>query len=277
MQLLRAALAQFPFLDITCPPPIGKLVVRHVESPRPARDSALHLLPGPLLTRHPTWAERTAVMSRRSGAVRGGCARTSEPRTRRWKCGWNWHAPPLQPLKISCSIARVHAHVHPHRWLVLGPNVQLTGACSEARGAGGQLGRSTRRRDRPLHQRRANVGKGGQCRYVVCRALSILTRACLALQRVAHSLSAVLYCALCLECFDSAILSVSCPVTARSHSDRAAINSVRVSSTAADQVPKWFYSTKSDRKQIGPVSAAGACPRAASVWPRVRFGGNRSA
>jgi hypothetical protein len=40
--------------------------------------------------------------------------------------------------------------------------------------------------------------------------------------------------------------------------DRAAINSVRVSSAAADVVPKWFYST-ADRKQIGPVSAAGAC------------------
>ncbi len=45
---------------------------------------------------------------------------------------------------------------------------------------------------------------------------------------------------------------------ARAHMDRAAINSVRVSSAAADVVPKWFYST-ADRKQIGPVSAAGAC------------------
>jgi hypothetical protein len=31
LQLLRAALTQFPFLDITRPPPIGKLVVRSAE------------------------------------------------------------------------------------------------------------------------------------------------------------------------------------------------------------------------------------------------------
>jgi hypothetical protein len=31
LQLLREALTQFPFLDITRPPPIGKLVVRSAE------------------------------------------------------------------------------------------------------------------------------------------------------------------------------------------------------------------------------------------------------
>ena len=111
LQLLRAALTQFPFLDITRPPPIGKLVVRSAERlilQRAAAEWLLRMGLGDydiaMLVSH--CGARSAVRrnhaaaaavtrcsaSRRLDAVRASCARTSEQRTPRWRCGWSWHA-----------------------------------------------------------------------------------------------------------------------------------------------------------------------------------------